>query len=325
MNILLIDADSTIPNIPLMKLSAWHKEKGDSVSLMRAKIPYYPNRKKKPFVIPPLFDKVYCSVIFQGNKDFIFTKYYNEKDVFMGGTGVDLTTNLPDEIENLKPDYSIYPENDTSYGFITRGCIRNCPFCVVPKKEGYIHKVADIDDIVQHKKVKFLDNNILSYPKHKEILKELVDKGIKCQFNQGLDIRLLDKENSELLSKMNYMGKYLFAFDSWSYKKIIKEKVKLLKWAKKWMIKFYVYISPSMPIEETIKRIMWLKSNGYLPYIMRDISCWNSKYSDFYTDISAYCNQPNFFCKLKFEDWLEIRHTNKNRIMFSKNVWEKQN
>ena len=124
---------------------------------------------------------------------------------------------MPDEIEKLAPDYSVYPDNDTSYGFITRGCIRNCGFCYVPKKEGNIKKVCDIDQIVRHKKVEFLDNNILAYPTHKVILQELIDKKIKCSLNQGLDIRLIDRENSTLLSKLRYMGCYIFAFDDYSF------------------------------------------------------------------------------------------------------------
>jgi len=318
MKILLIDADSTIPNIPLMKLSTYHKDKGDEVKLVRANLPYYPNRKKKLF-FPEEADKTYCSVVFQGNKEYI-----RGKNIIFGGTGVDLTTNLSDEIEQGEPDYSIYPDNDTSYGFITRGCIRNCPFCVVPRKEGYIHKVADINTIIRHKKVKFLDNNILAYSKHREILTELVEKNIRCQFNQGLDIRLIDEVNSNLLSKLNYMGEYLFAFDSWSYKDTIEEKIEIIKWRKPWQLKFFIYVHPNMKLEETIKRVKWMKEHKCLPYLMRDISCWDSKYSKFYIDLAAYCNQPSFFKKMDFISYLEIirnRYKDKKRIDDNIKLW----
>jgi len=209
MRILLIDADSTIPNLALMKLGSWHKKNGDHVVLHRCNLPYYPHRKKRTYYVPAEFDIKYCSVIFEGNYPYI-----KGENIIFGGTGVDLIKKLPAEIEHSLPDYTLYPDNKTSYGFITRGCIRKCSFCKVPKKEGYIHKVNNIDNIVRHREVKFLDNNILAYPEHMGILQELVDKKIKCQFNQGLDIRLLNENNSKLLSSLNYLHEYIFAFDS---------------------------------------------------------------------------------------------------------------
>ena len=315
MKVLLIDADSVIPNIALMKLSAWHKSLGDDVELVKANLPYFPNRKKTPFIAKSA-DKIYCSVVFEGNADYVLGD-----NIIFGGTGFDLITKIPSEADEFDPDYSIYPDNDISYGFITRGCIRNCSFCKVPKKEGYIHKVANVESIVRHKKVKFLDNNILALPEHKEILVELIQKNIKCQFNQGLDIRLLDSENSVLLSKMNYLGEYIFAFDNWKYKTLIEKKMPLLSWRKPYQLKFFVYVHPDMPLVETTKRIVWLKENQCLPYIMRDISCWKSKNSDFFVDLAAYCNQVNFFKKMEFTMFLKKRYKNKDRIAKSKRLW----
>lgn len=254
--------------------------------------------------------------MFEGNKDFIIGE-----NIVFGGTGFNLTTVLPDEVERGCPDYSIYPDNDISYGFLTRGCVRNCFFCKVPKKEGYIRKVADIENIVKHKKVKFLDNNILSFPRHKEILAELVLKKIKCQFNQGLDIRLVDHENAILLSKLKYLGNYIFSFDNWKDKTIIEQKLSLLSWRKPFQVKFFVYVHPNMLLSETVGRIIWLKEKQCLPYLMRDISCWYSNYSDFFVDISAYCNQVHLFKKMEFVEFLEKRHKNVDRIRNSKRLW----
>lgn len=316
MKVLLIDADSVIPNIALMRLSAWHKSLGDDVELVRANLSYFPNRKKTPFVIQKSADKIYCSVVFEGNADYIIGD-----NVTFGGTGFDLTTKIPAIAEEFDPDYSLYPDNDISYGFITRGCIRNCSFCKVPKKEGHIRRVSSIESIVRHKKVKFLDNNILALPEHKEILTELVQKKIKCQFCQGLDIRLVDSENSVMLSEMNYMGEYIFAFDSWKFKDLIEEKIALLSWRKPYQLKFYVYVHPDMQSSDTVRRIAWLKGKQCLPYIMRDISCWESENSDFFVDISAYCNQVHIFKKMDFSLFVEKRHKNKERIQKSKRLW----
>jgi hypothetical protein len=316
--ILLIDADSTIPNIPLMKLSTYHKKRGDRVKLVRLNLPYFPFRKKKTFRVLPKSDIIYCSVVFEGNKQHILGN-----NIIFGGTGVDLKTHLSPEIEKLPCDYSLYPENDTSYGFITRGCIRNCWFCKVPKKEGMIHQVAEIKDIVQHKKVKFLDNNILAFPNHTKILRELIRMHIKCEFNQGLDIRLVNKGNSILLSKLNYMGSYVFAFDNLKDKPILEEKISLLEWRREWGLKFFVYVHPKMSFSNIITRILWLKEHKCLTYLMRDISCWDSENKEFYTDLAAYCNQIHLYKKMKFTEFLEKRNwRNPERIKKHKKIWE---
>ena len=144
LNVLLIDADSKIPNLALMKLSTFHKCRGAIVHLVKLHIPYYPNRRKLYWDIDKIYgnhqyDKIYCSVIFDDSIKFI-----NGSNIIYGGTGYSLDIELPHYIEVLEPDYSIYPDNNISYGFISRGCIRNCYFCKVPKKEGYIRQVNSI-------------------------------------------------------------------------------------------------------------------------------------------------------------------------------------
>jgi len=316
--ILLIDADSKIPNLALMKLSTFHKLQGDNVKLIKLNIPYYPNRNKKINYIPEIYDKSYCSVIFENNINFI-----KGENIIFGGTGYNLTTKLPKEIENLDPDYSLYPDNNISYGFISRGCIRNCYFCKVPKKEGYIKQVNKIENIIKHERVKFLDNNFLALPNHKQLLRELINlKNIRFEFNQGLDIRLIDKVNSILLKKaIKQTGGYTFAFDDWSYLSLISEKLLLLNWRKDWQLRFFVYADPKMELSNIINRINWLKDNKCLSYFMRNIKCWESKYKNFYTDLAAWCNQPNLFKKMSFNEFLDKRHSKKNRILFSKNLY----
>jgi len=319
MNILLIDADSTIPNLALMHLSTWHKSLGDEVTLMRLNIPYYPNRHKEHIHIDTKpYERVYCSVIFEGNYEYV-----HGDGIIFGGTGSkDISVKLPEEVEKTPPDYSIYPENDVSYGFISRGCIRKCSFCFVPRKEGGIHQVSTVDEIVRHKVTKFMDNNFLALENHMEILEELVEKRVKCQFNQGLDLRLVTAENSGLLHKLRYDKEYIFAFDNKAYLPIIEEKLPLLWWRKDWQIKMYVYVHPDMSVEETLFRIQWCKDHKILPYIMRDISCWESPLHRFYVDISAWCNQVQFFKKKTFEEFLVQRYPkNVDRVQFSLSLY----
>ena len=129
--ILLIDVDSKIPNLALMKISAWHKAKGDNVTLVHG--------SQVDLTDPP--DQIYASIIFKKNKhllDYLLSSY-QEILIDISGSGYDLKKELPEEIENMAPDYSLYPELNYSIGFSSRGCIRNtktCPFCIVPIKEG---------------------------------------------------------------------------------------------------------------------------------------------------------------------------------------------
>ena len=194
MKILLIDADSTIPNLALMKISAFYKSNfwGCIVDLTRLFIPYYPDRKKIVHNInTSCYDLIFCSVIFEGSANYV-----KGENIQFGGSGFDLTTKLPEEIENSEPDYSIYNETKTSYGFISRGCIRKCSFCKVHLMEGFVRQVSTVKQISKHKTVKFLDNNFLALPNHCDILQELIELNVKHQFNQGLDIRLVTEENS---------------------------------------------------------------------------------------------------------------------------------
>ena len=175
-----------------------------------------------------------------------------------------------------------------------------------------IHQVANVDDIVHHKKVKFLDNNILSFIEHKKILQELVDKNIKCQFNQGLDIRLVDEENSELLRQLNYIGEYIFAFDDWRYLPQIEGGMRLLTWVRDWQLKFFIYIHPDMELSNVVNRMEWLRGHNQLPYVMRNILCWDREYNEFYVDLAAWGNQPGIFKSMDFPEFMRRRHPNNN-------------
>lgn len=318
MRILLIDVDSKIPNIALMKLGTYHKSIGDIVQLISLGISYYPNKKKMQKVDANGYDKVYVSIIFSGNYDFIII--IGTENIEYGGTGYSITKKLPKEIDQIEYDYGLYPENEISYGFLTRGCVRDCYFCLVPQKEGLIHQVNTIDQIVKHKKVKFLDNNILAWKGHKDIFRELIDKKIHCQFNQGLDIRLIGEENAYLLSKIKYLGEYIFAFDDLRLEDIINTKLLILKKhiSKDWRMKFFLYCHPDMEIKEDVYyRMLWCKRNKVLPYLMRDISCWDSANNRLYTDLAAWCNQPGIFKKMDFQQFMNRRHPNDMKRVYT--------
>lgn len=185
----LHDSDETgFPNLALMKLSAWHKAHGDVVEWWNPLMTY---------------DRVYSSKVFT----FTPENLYLPPDTVKGGTGYGLYSELPAEVDGIYPDYSIYPNCGHAIGFLTRGCIRNCPWCVVPRKEGLIRpyqtwreiKRADSRDIV------FMDNNVLACPWGIEQIESMAGEKIRIDFNQGLDARLITSDVAALLSRLHWI------------------------------------------------------------------------------------------------------------------------
>ena len=184
MKIGLIDVDShNFPNLPLMKISAYHKAKGDQVEWCN---------------LFEHYDRVYMSRVFDDMYTEDFNTVINADEIIKGGTGYDLKNKLPDEIEHIYPDYSLYPEltKGTAFGFLTRGCPNNCPFCIVSKKEGLrSYKVADLSEFWKgQKNIELLDPNILACRQHKELLHQLIESKANVNFNQGLDARFINEK-----------------------------------------------------------------------------------------------------------------------------------
>ncbi len=312
MNILLYDVDSILPNIALMKLSTYHKNKGDNIKFVKGD-------SKSININYKLYNKGYASVIFTKNKDLV-KEFPFEK----GGTGLNIYKQLPDEIEHLMPDYSLYPDNIYSIGFTTRGCVRNCDFCFVPKKEGLLKYNANISEFYNPylKKIMLLDNNIFAYKNYKNIFEQIRRINKPTCFKQGMDFRLLTEDKVKELLSIKYDGDYIFAYDSMNIKLIIEKQMnKFRKYFDNWKLKFFVLVGFNTSLKEDIFRIMYLKNNACLPYIMRYEKCYDSIYKDFYTDIAAWCNQVFAFKKLNFEEFLYRRHTKQDRINFSLNLW----
>lgn len=212
----LVDIDKTnFPNLALMKLSAFYKSKG-----------------YKTYLNGVPGDLNFISCVFTKNKNKL--KLYKEAlNATTGGSGIDYSIVLDKEIEFLCPDYSLYHKydikfHDYSLGFTSRGCFRNCGFCLVRKKEGVLKEWSDLQDFVKHRKVIILDNNFLASPKCEEKLQWMINKKLAVDFNQGLDIRLIDDVNSKLLIKLNPLY-YRFSWDNMSIESFIIKGLKLLK------------------------------------------------------------------------------------------------
>ena len=316
MNILLVNVDSRW-NMAIRKMFNFFR-KDHEVKMVDLGFSGYPHKRTK-VIDGTGFDKVFVSNIFDINKDRV--SVINCADVQFGGIGSNNPNlQLPCEIEMTEPFY--YPDEKISYGFITRGCIRNCWFCKVPKFEGKLKAYNTIDSIVKHNKVKFLDNNILAYPDHMKVFQWLLDHPeIKCEFNQGLDFRLVNDENLDALSRLNYMGEYIFAFDEPKYQPLLEKKLVLMKKYinKPWKLKFYIYYHPSMDLKQLFSRVEWCRDRECLPYVMRDVACWDSPLKNFLIDYTAYCNQAGMFKKLTFAQFLEKRAISPERRV---NSWK---
>lgn len=245
----LIDIDSTIPNLALHKIALFHQQQGDEVFW---NLPLMPA------------DKTYVSCIYDWNKHKCKT-WENRAEI--GGSGYSLTTNLPPEIDRIKPKINL--------GFTTRGCIRNCPFCIVPKKEGYIRAVNDIYDLWdgKSKQIILLDNNILALSEHfKLISSQLKKENLRVDFNQGLDCRLLTDEICQELFSLSHLREIRFAFDDIVYKPLILKALEILKrnGLKDWQTRWYVYVGVKDNLNTVLERINILRDNKQLVYLMRD-------------------------------------------------------
>ena len=196
------------PNIALCKIARWHKQQGDVVEWAF------------PF---DHYDRIYMSKVFNFSPDD--RTAYDADEIISGGTGYDIASRLPDEIDRTQPDYSIYPSipKDYAYGFLTRGCPNRCKWCVVPRKEGIIRPYMDIDEIAieGRRKVVLMDNNILAAGDYAKMqLQKIIDRGYRVDFNQALDARLVTDEFARLLAKVKWLDKNRIRFGCDTHKQI---------------------------------------------------------------------------------------------------------
>lgn len=261
MRIGLIDVDGhNFPNLALMKISAWHKSQGDEVEWWFGFHQY---------------DRVYMSKVFDNTYTPDVYEPVNTKEIIKGGTGYGLDNKLPDEVEHMYPDYSLYPEltKDTAYGFLTRGCPNNCPFCIVSTKEGRkSYKVADLEEWWDGQKyIVLLDPNILAYPDHMDLLRQLAESKAYVDFNQGLDARFLNEKNIRALNLIN-TERIHFAWDLMKNSdKVIEGLQQYIKYGK---IKdparrvVYVLTNFDSTMDENLERLYKLVEMRFDPFVM---------------------------------------------------------
>lgn len=232
----------SFPNYALMKISAYHKSIGDDVSWWN-----------------PLesYDKVYSSKVF----DFTPENQYLPADTIKGGTGYNIHSVLPDEIEAMFPDYSIYPECDYAIGYITRGCPNKCRWCVVPEKEGDIKPYRAWQELVRpdSNKLILMDNNILACEYGISQLESLADSGYKIDLNQGMDARLVDDRIAYILSRLKWIRFIRFSCDTTAQISAIKNAAGLLINYGIKPYRLFIYLLVTKDIENATYRVEQLK------------------------------------------------------------------
>lgn len=307
MKIGLIDVDShNYPNLPLMKISAYHKAQGDSVEWYQ-----------------PLFsghlDRVYMSKVFSFTPDYEYA--VNADEVIKGGTGyaIELVDGkeiyhaeydkpLPDEIEHIYPDYDLYGI-DYAIGFLTRGCPRGCSFCHVASKEGKCsYKVADLSEFWHgQKNIVLCDPNLLACPDHMELLKQLAESKAKVEFNQGLDVRLVTDKNLDILKRIRLQNIHV-AFDRWQDKDIIEPRlrafVKKTGFNKnKGKMMCYILVNYDTTLEQDIYRIQLCRELNISPYPM----IYDKEHCDpIYKKLQRWCNNFIFWSVPTFDEYCPI-------------------
>jgi len=283
MKIGLIDIDSKIPNLALMKLSTHHKERGHETELTS-----------------PLFadqhDAIFASQVFDFTKTPILPEH-----AFLGGSGISLKIELSEEIERLMPDYSLYPDCDYAIGFTSRGCDRKCPWCIVPKKEGRWIAITDIYNFWNGQdKIMLLDNNMNSDDYHfRRILNQLIEEKVRTNFNQGLDIRCLNEDQAHLLSKVRLWKQIHFAWDLIQLEKWVRRGIEILdQYQLKNRVMFYVLIGYNSTPEEDLYRVEALRGLGVDPFVMP-----YDKFNDYQKRFARWVNHKAIFKSVKWEDY----------------------
>lgn len=287
MKIGLLDIDrGKFPNLALMKISSYHKSIGDKVEFATM----FEN-----------YDILYKSKVFTFSPDDEY--YYRSDKIIEGGTGYNISKKLPDEIDIMIPDYNLY-NCEHAYGFLTRGCIRKCEWCLVPEKEGQLKAYMDIEEFIGNKKTAILmDNNVLASDHGIKQIEKIIDKKIKVDFNQGLDARLIDNQMAKLLSKVKWLKPLRMACDSQSMKEPIKKATEFLRQNNCTPSNYFIYTLVK-DVEESLDRINFLKDLKLDPFAQpyRDFKA-NKEPDKILKHLSRYVNHKAIFKTISWSDY----------------------
>ena len=276
------------PNFALMRIAAFHRLRGDSVEMA---VPLFGE-----------YDRVYQSKIFTFSPDNT-TPWQCE--VVKGGTGYDIASRLPDEIErSTAMDYSLYPQHRFSIQFFSRGCIRKCPFCLVRDKEGYITPVEPVQLNPKGEWIEVLDNNFFANPEWKTAIDYLIKRNQPVNLH-GVDIRIMNEEQAYWLNQLRLKRSHVHI--AWDLPDIdLTDKLReVTQYIAPWKITCYILVGFNSTIEQDLYRIQRCREFKVLPFVMpfRDYEN-KTQPSQYCKDLAAWVNKPQIFGKVpEFKDF----------------------
>ena len=287
MKVGLKDVDGhNFPNFALMKIASYHRAKGDYVEWVNAFERY---------------DVLYMSKVFTFTPDDYTA--YNAGTIIKGGTGYDVKSNLPDEIErHTGLDYSIYPKHHFSIQFYSRGCIRHCPFCLVHEKEGSIRSVDPVTWNPKAEWIEVLDNNFFAAPDWRDAIADLRKQRLPVKFH-GVDVRIMDEEQAEALNSVKMKGYVHIAWDL-PQLDLTSRLEAITKYIKPYKIACYVLVGFNSTREQDLYRLNTLKRLGILPFVQAFRDYDNSrKPTQYEKDLGRWANRAWLFKSMDFEDY----------------------
>lgn len=294
MNFGLLAVDSNYPNLALMKISAWHKKQGD-------KVEWY-----NPF---DHYDKLYMAKVFSFTEDYL--QYITNADcVEKGGTGYNITKTLPDYIDCMQPDYNLYPQIDgkTAYGFLTRGCPNRCKWCIVPQKEGKIVPYMDVEEIsiAGRSNIILMDNNILASDYGLGQIEKIIQLGLRVDFNQGLDARLVTDDIAQLLARVKWIKRIRFGCDTPGQIAECERATALIdKYGYKGEYFFYCILMDNF--KEAFSRVNYWRDKGrrFLPHAQpyRDLNNPRQIIPQWQKDLAGWADKKWIFRTCEFKDF----------------------
>lgn len=306
MRVGLIAVDSKHPNLALMKISSHHKRQGDQVE-------WHEENKH--------YDVVYLSKIFNFSPDF--DKPIDADRIVKGGTGYDIYSKLPEEMEFVVPDYSIYPDidNRTAYGFLTRGCPNKCKWCVVPRKEGPVHPYMDVDDVAVdgRNKLVLMDNNVLACEYGLQQIDKIAERGYRVDFNQALDARLITEDVARRLAKVRWLNQIRFGCDTPKQIVECEKAMRLIDGFRERPASYLMYTMIGSDFDEAVSRLSHWRGykrvrivaqpfrdvdnpNQQIPKWQKDLARWAMRREYYATcEFKDFSPRKNFICKEYFE------------------------
>ena len=304
----LIDVDShNSPNYALMKISAYYKSLGHEVEWSA-----------------PLFgdsyDLVYKSKIFTFTPD---DEFFYPCEVIKGGTGYDIKSKLEQAIDDMAPDYSIYPEVDskTAYGFLTRGCPNKCKWCVVPLKEGKVTPYRDVEDISEggrRTNLILMDNNVLASDFGLAQIEKIVEKRYRVDFNQALDARLVTDDIAQLLAKVRWITQIRFGCDTPKQIVECEKAMQLIDKYRKKPASYLMYTMIDKDMDEAYTRLSHFRDNKRVRIVAQPFRDFNNPKQiipQWQKDMARWAMRREIYASCDFKDY-EPRHGFKCKSYF---------